>query len=85
MLIKSVVRVPGEQELVSFSLEAADHGQARRFIQEKMPHVYVVALKKIAWKLSQHFDFPVVSHVTHIAQHNKARKRRGCDTLVMDI
>ena len=78
MKFKAVVRTQGSSELHAFSMEAASQGQARCFIREQMPDSYIVSLKKTEWELEVHFDFVTVSHTTHIAQHTKARKKRGC-------
>ena len=81
MNFKAVVRLAGSSELSAFSLEAATQGQARCFVRESMPDAYIVSLKKSPWVLDVHFDFVTVSHTTHIAQHTKARKKRGCEAL----
>ena len=78
---KAVVRQSGSSELSAVSLDAASTNQARCFIRESMPDSYIVSLKQNAWKLDVHFEFVTVSHTTHIAQHSKARKKRGCDAL----
>ena len=86
MILKCVLRPQGSSELVAFTMDAASHGQARCFVRESMPDTFIVSLKKVGWKLEQHFDFPTVSHTVHIARHTAARKQRGVVGLpVMDV
>ena len=78
MQLKAVVRQKGSSDLNAFSLTAASMAQARFFIRQSMPECYLVSLKETQWQHEVHFDFVTVNHTTHIAQHNKARRKRGC-------
>ena len=77
-IFKVVVRERNDETLTAFSVEAESHAQARSFVRESMPQVYLVSLKKIGWQLDTHFAFATVSHTVHIARHNAARRKRGC-------
>ena len=77
MIFKAVLRQHGSADLVAFTMDAANAGQARCFVRESMPDTFLVSLKKVGWKLETHFEFTEVSMRTHIAKHNAARRKRG--------